>query len=172
MEARRSSVDTQDMSLQVMPTNASQTSHAAAKTVVAGYDGSPEARHALTVAADRAGPGGTVVIVHAAPPASAWLDSPFYDDAVAARLRQEQEVRDELRSMDFGDVQAEVEIVDGPAADAILREARSRDAAEIVVGSRGLGTIRALLGSVSQAVARRAGRPVVVVSPAAAATSP
>jgi nucleotide-binding universal stress UspA family protein len=172
MEAGHPRVDTEDMFVQLSRTNQSQTPRPAARTVVAGYDRSPAARHALAVAAERAGPGGTVVIVHATTPAAAWLDSPFYDDAVAASRREEREVRDELRALDLGDVRAELEIVDGAAANAILRAARSLDAAEIVVGSRGLGTIRSLLGSVSQDVARHASRPVVIVSPAAVAAAP
>jgi nucleotide-binding universal stress UspA family protein len=147
-----------------MPTNPS-------RTIVAGYDGSPEARHALTLALDRAGPEGTVVIVHAAPRASAWLDSPFYEDAVAARSRQERDILEHLGFLRLGDVRADVEMVDGPAAEAILQAARSRDAAEIVVGSRGLGPIRALLGSVSHDVVRRADCPVLVVPPDAAAAA-
>jgi nucleotide-binding universal stress UspA family protein len=172
MEAGHPRVDTEDMSVQLSHLNQSPTPRAAARTIVAGYDRSPEAHHALAVAAERAGPGGTVVIVHATTPAAAWLDSPFYDDAVAASRREEREVRDELRSLDLGDVRAELEIVDGPAANAILRAAGSVDAAEIVVGSRGLGAIRALLGSVSQDVARHANSPVVIVSPAAVAAAP
>jgi nucleotide-binding universal stress UspA family protein len=159
------------MTVQLTPTTAPATSPPAPRTIVTGYDGSAEARHALTVAADRAGPGGTVVVVHATPPASAWLDSPFYDDAVAARMRQEREIRRDLRSVDFGDVHAEIETVAGPAAAAIMQAARSRDAAEIVVGSRGLGTVRALLGSVSQDLVRRADRPVVIVPPDAASAA-
>jgi nucleotide-binding universal stress UspA family protein len=53
--------------------------------------------------------------------------------------------------------------VDG-TAHAILRVADEHDAGLIVMGSRGLGGVRALfLGSVSQAVVHRARRPVLVV---------
>jgi nucleotide-binding universal stress UspA family protein len=168
MAAGARPVDTDGMSIQLSHSTPSQ----AARTVVAGYDGSREARHALAVAAERAGPGGTVVVVHATPPTTPWLDSPFYADAVAARMRREDEILEELQDLDLGDVRAAVELVEGSAREAILRAARSRDAAEIVVGSRGRGTVRALLGSVSQDVARHARRPVVIVSPAAAAAAP
>jgi nucleotide-binding universal stress UspA family protein len=50
------------------------------------------------------------------------------------------------------------------AADAIVAVANERDAAAIVVGSRGLKGLRSkLLGSTSAALLRKAGRPVVVV---------
>jgi nucleotide-binding universal stress UspA family protein len=56
-------------------------------------------------------------------------------------------------------------------ADAILAEAESLDARAIVLGSRGLGAVKAFfLGSVSSAILHHADRPVVVVpSPEVAA---
>jgi nucleotide-binding universal stress UspA family protein len=156
------------MTVQIDPTPSAQWLESHPPTFVVGYDGSAEARRALEVAAARARPGGTVVVVHAAPSASEWLDSSFYANAVAARLRREDEILDELANVDLGDVKLEVELVDGSPAEALVRAARARDALEIVVGSRGLGAIRAALGSVSHEVLRHADRPVVVVPPAAA----
>ena len=63
-------------------------------------------------------------------------------------------------------LQAEVAVVrdQSDAADAIVAVASERDAAAIVVGSRGLKGLRSkLLGSTSAALLRKAGRPVVVV---------
>jgi nucleotide-binding universal stress UspA family protein len=52
----------------------------------------------------------------------------------------------------------------GGAAEALLGLARERDAAAIVVGSRGLGGVTsALLGSVSSKLIHDADRPIVVV---------
>ena len=155
------------MSLQIEPTPSAPWLESHPPTFVVGYDGSAEARRALQVAAGRARPGGTVVAVHATPSASEWLDSSFYDSAVTARLRREDEILGELANVNLGDVRLDVELVDGSPAEALVRSARTRDALEIVVGSRGLGAIRAALGSVSQKVLRYADRPVVVV-PAAA----
>ncbi|MGZ6670645.1 MAG: universal stress protein [Solirubrobacteraceae bacterium] len=61
----------------------------------------------------------------------------------------------------------ETELIGGSAADAITEVARARHADQIVVGARGLGRIRALLGSVSHELLHIADRPVVVI-PAAA----
>jgi nucleotide-binding universal stress UspA family protein len=59
---------------------------------------------------------------------------------------------------------AEVALVDGPPAEAILRAARRHRADAIVVGSQGLGLLgRLFLGSVSWAVVRGARCPVLVV---------
>jgi nucleotide-binding universal stress UspA family protein len=140
------------------------------RVVVVGYDSSAEARRAVEVAAAHAGPDGTVVAVHVAAPTSAWLDSPFYTDAVLARGRREREIRDELSLIDAGTATLESALVEGDPAEALVQEARARDADEIVVGARDLGHIRAALGSVSRSVLRTADRPVLVVPAAAAAT--
>jgi nucleotide-binding universal stress UspA family protein len=56
----------------------------------------------------------------------------------------------------------------GPVWQAIVDVADEHDAALIVIGARGLGGVqRALLGSVSEKVARHADRPVLVVHPRA-----
>ena len=65
------------------------------------------------------------------------------------------------------DTEYETELIGGPPAQAIADVARVRDADEIIVGARGLGRVRALLGSVSHELLHIADRPVVVI-PAAA----
>ena len=62
----------------------------------------------------------------------------------------------------------ETELIGGPPAEALAKVAQVRDAEEIVVGARGLGRVRALLGSVSHELLHIADRPVLVI-PAAAA---
>jgi len=63
---------------------------------------------------------------------------------------------------------AEVELVRdicvGPAAAAIIRAADVYEADEIVIGSRGVGRVRAMLGSVAHDVLHRASCPVIVIS--------
>jgi nucleotide-binding universal stress UspA family protein len=60
-------------------------------------------------------------------------------------------------------VDAEIEVVEGPAADGIVRVARDRGVELVVVGSSGRsGLDRLLLGSVAAAVVRDASSPVLV----------
>jgi len=134
-------------------------------TIVVGYDGSDESRAALTLAAARAGEGGTVVAVFAAQPASDWLDTAYYDSAVKSRQERTELIFDGLSSIELDNVTIEAELADGPAARALTEVARLRDAREIVVGSRGLRGIRAALGSVSRRLLQMTDRPVVVVPP-------
>jgi nucleotide-binding universal stress UspA family protein len=132
-------------------------------TVVVGYDGSPPARAALAYAARRAGNGGRVVAVHAFHPAPDWLGSPYYERALAA---YQDEGRELLRSLEEeGDLAVELttSLLEGPSARAIVAAADARDADEIVIGSRGFGRLRGVLGSVSHAVLHEANRPVVVI---------
>jgi nucleotide-binding universal stress UspA family protein len=62
----------------------------------------------------------------------------------------------------------------GPAASSILSEAATPPPSDlIVVGARGLGTVkRLLLGSVSESVLRQAPCPVLIVRPAGGSNSP
>ena len=76
-----------------------------------------------------------------------------------------EKVREGIGSVldDLGD-RAAIEVIPGyaPAAD-ILSYAEKVDADLIVMGSRGLGAIRGVLGSVSYAVLREAPMPVLVI---------
>ena len=139
-------------------------------TIVVGYDGSPASRAAVGVAARRAGPGGRVIVVHAYDLPPDFLGSPDYGGILAGRQAHGRallealplEGNDELLDTDY-----ETELIGGPAAEAIAGVAQVRNADEIVIGARGHGRVRALLGSVSLEVLHRADRPVTVI-PAAA----
>jgi nucleotide-binding universal stress UspA family protein len=148
-----------------MPISAQNT-----RTTVVGYDGSEEARAAVAVAIDRSGSGDSIVIVHATPAASSWLGTPDYGRVVVAIQRAGQQVLDEMRPIaEQVDRELEFEMFEGSPAEVIIRVASVREADEIVVGSRGLGRLRAALGSVSQQLLRDADRPVLVVGPDATA---
>jgi nucleotide-binding universal stress UspA family protein len=139
-------------------------------TIVVGYDGSEASRAAVTFAARRAGRRGRVFVVHAFDLPPDFLGSPNYDSLLGARQDHGRALldalplvgNDELLSVDY-----ETELIGGPPAEAIADVARVREADEIVVGARGLGRVRALLGSVSHELLHIADRPVVVI-PAAA----
>ena len=140
------------------------------RTIVVGYDGSEEARAAFAVAIDRSQTADEIVVVHATTPASNWLGSPYYERAVAQTHEAAERVLDELRPIaEQIETPIEFELLEGPPAQVLTRVATVRDADEIVVGSRGLGRIRAALGSVSQELLREATRPVLVVNRDAAA---
>jgi nucleotide-binding universal stress UspA family protein len=136
-------------------------------TIVVATDGSPPARAALAVAV--AGPwprGSRAVGVVArqgftAPAMAAEWPAPVWDSLERALEQIRRDAQAQLARRWPG---AEVTIVDGPPADAILRTARRLSASVIVVGSRGHGLLgRLFLGSVSRAVVRGAHCPVLVV---------
>jgi nucleotide-binding universal stress UspA family protein len=153
------------MSIQVDSRTTSQQGRATGPVIVAGFDGSPESRAAVANAEQRAGPLGTVVVVHVADSLPDWLGTPYYDRAVEEEHLAARDLLDEIQESAHGEPAIEHAIVQGDAAEALIRVARTRDAREIVVGSRGLGRLRAIVGSVSHRLLKRSDRPVVVVPP-------
>ena len=134
------------------------------RTVVVGYDGSQPARAALEYAARRAGSDGEVVAVYAYRPTPDWLGAPQYQRALDASQTSGREVLASLEDeQPESGVRLTTSLLEGPPARAIVAAADARDADEIVVGSRGFGRLRGVLGSVSHAVLHEADRPVVVI---------
>lgn len=110
--------------------------------------------------------GAKVTVLHAYTPVPGYLGEPNYSRAFYKTLEEaEALVADVARRLrELGVAEVETEVVEGPAADAILNVAEVRKPDLIVVGARGLGTWRGLiLGSVSMAVTQRAECPVLVV---------
>ena len=134
--------------------------------LVVGYDGSPPARAAVEYAAERAGRGGRIRIVHAVGPMANWEGVASAIPATAGSESHGRAVLDALL-MEAGeallDSDFELELVTGSAAEALTRVAEREAADEIVLGSRGQGRIGSALGSVSHEVLRLADRPVVVI---------
>ena len=138
--------------------------------IVVGYDGSAASRAAVTLAARRAGRKGLVFIVHAYELPPDFLGSPNFDRLLTERRDHGRALLDALPltgNDELLDGNYETELIGGPPAEAIANVARARDADEIVVGARGLGRVRALVGSVSHELLQIADRPVLVVPPAA-----
>ena len=133
------------------------------QTVVVGYDGSPEARAALAHAAMQVDGNGKLYVVCAVAPAPDLLGTPHYQRFIDAAHERGRELLDEAVAQMPAGVDFETELVEGQAADAIVRVADVREADEIVVGSRGLSRTRAVLGSVSHDVIHLADRPVLVI---------
>jgi nucleotide-binding universal stress UspA family protein len=139
-------------------------------TIVVGYDGSEPSRFALGVAARRAGRRGRVFVVHAYDLAPELAALPNSDRWLAERQAHGRSILDAILLVgndELLDTEYETELIHGPAAQAIADVAQARDADEIIVGARGLGRVRSLLGSVSHELLHVADRPVLVI-PAAA----
>jgi len=135
-------------------------------TIVYATDGSTHARKALEWAVEMArGRQARVIVVTAYEPIPRDLGSPYLEELMARRPAEGQAVvREATAILEREGVPFEEEVLEGPAADAILRVARTRNCDLIVMGSRGLGRLEvALLGSVSQRVVQEAPCPVLIV---------
>lgn len=134
-----------------------------ARTLVVGYDGSPTARAALDWAAERAGEGGTIYVVHAFDLPPDMLGGSTYMHAAAEHKEHGRNVLAALPELPG--ITLERELIGGHAGEAIARIAETRGADEIVVGSRGFSPLRGALGSTSHELLSRAPCPVVVIPP-------
>lgn len=134
--------------------------------IVVGVDGSPSSRIALRWAVEEAKLRGAVVEAVLAWNVDYSVVIGAMSAAVAAGM-DPQRLRDDNKALldgilgeAGGDVRAL--LTEGDARDVLVRA--SRDAALLVVGSRGAGPIReVLLGSVSSYCVQHASCPVVVV---------
>jgi nucleotide-binding universal stress UspA family protein len=132
------------------------------RTIVIGYDGSDASRKALDYAASSVN-GGKLFVVTAVVPPPEWMGSPGWQESVDAEHKRGGELLEEAVKRLPSTVDYSTELLEGPAADAIVGVAEAREADTIIIGSRGLGRVRALLGSVSHDVLQKADRPVVVM---------
>jgi nucleotide-binding universal stress UspA family protein len=154
-------------------------------TAVIAFDGSPAAKNAIVAAAKILGRCDVLVVtvweeglayatsgIAMAPTGDAML-SPPVDPAVADEVDRDLHEHAErvagegaalAVSLGLGARALPLADDEESVARTILKAADDHDAAVIVVGSRGLGGIRARLeGSTSRAVLRHASRPVLVV---------
>jgi nucleotide-binding universal stress UspA family protein len=108
---------------------------------------------------------GTVAIVHAAQPRVSSFDGVNrMKRAVEIAHKEAQDVVALARQALDSDVPSTSEVLSGDPADAIVRRAVELDADLLVVGSQQRGPLgRLLVGSVSDAIVRRATSPVLVV---------
>ena len=147
------------------------------KTIVAGYDGTRAAEHALTRAADlaRAFEAKVIVVSVVTPQPVATPGAfglvPYYYPATEAHRRIDeallQQHREHVQAFFAGlDVPVEFAGVTGEPVDEIVEAADAHDADLIVVGTREPGFLERLLGgSVSGGVARHAHCDVLIVHP-------
>jgi nucleotide-binding universal stress UspA family protein len=131
------------------------------KTIVLGYDGSEGADKAVELASTLARQNGARILV-----VNAYkVEIPDTDGYRWGESKDEARdlAQEAVGRLQAAGVEAEPEVLDGPAEDALLQAAESHDADLIVVGRRGHGLIAGLLlGSTSEYVVRRAKVPVLV----------
>lgn len=147
------------------------TTSTPAGTIVVGVDGSPSAKRALRWAVDQArAQNRDLTLLHAySVTDSLWLSQARIDYAeVGAAMRDDARTVLKLAREDVAQwapaVTVHEQLVAGDPRETLV--ALSRDAAMVVVGSRGRGPVRSLLlGSVGVALTRRAHCPVVVHRP-------
>ena len=139
---------------------------AKSRTTLVAYDGSATAKAAVAYAARRHEPDGRLVVAHVVAPPAEYLDELYDEWHHRPREQGEALLRDVKDTL--GGVSAELRVAEGPAAHTLVELAREVGADEIVVGSRGLGRTRAVLGSVSHALLHETDRPVIVLTQKAA----
>ena len=136
------------------------------ESIIVALDGSEQSMLALKKAGALADCfGSKLILVHAFPHTSDLRDALQYDKLVAMRTLEGQSFIATAREQ-LGQTSLEIdeELLEGPAADAILSAASTHDPDLIVMGTRGRGSLKGLVfGSVSTKVSHYAPCPVMVV---------
>lgn len=136
------------------------------KTIIIGLDGSERSLKALLYAQSLAKTyAASLVMVHAYPHTSDLHDCDGYDSLLAERKGKGERVLDTGAKLitDAG-FSVERDLLEGPAADALISAARIRKADLIIMGTRGMGAVKGLIfGSVATKVSHHAPCPVLVV---------
>jgi nucleotide-binding universal stress UspA family protein len=140
-------------------------SHDPHPCVVVGFDGSAASHVALSCAIERVGPYGKLYLVHAWEVPEAWRGRGTYQPYVDRALTEAEAVMEAAVEAHPGlkGVAWERELIGGPPARAIADVADVRHADEIILGTRGFGRVRALLGSVAHELIHLAPCPVTVI---------
>jgi nucleotide-binding universal stress UspA family protein len=133
--------------------------------VVVGFDGSPASHVAMSRAIQRVGPNGKLYLVHAWHVPEAWRGRGTFQPYVDRALEDADAVLESAQAAHPGLAQIswESELIGAPPAKAIADVANVRNADEIIIGTRGFGRVRALLGSVAHELIHLAGCPVTVI---------
>ena len=133
--------------------------------IVIATDGSEGAERAVAAGGKLARRLGARAVLVYVRPSLGPLGEPYYQEKLSEQMAYAREALDRAHALlSEQAVEAEEEILEGNPPDGVVDLARARDAALIVVGSRGLGAVTgALLGSVSSAILHRADRPVLVI---------
>ena len=125
------------------------------KSILIATDGSPGARAAVEEGLDLAEDTRAEVVFLAVrrPPVPVFGD-PYWQQSITNELaRLQPALNAATAEAEARGIDADYDLLEGDAAEEILRLAHARDVDLIVLGSRGLGTVRsAILGSVSKRV--------------------
>ena len=136
------------------------------QSIVFATDGSEYSRKAQRYACELARQyGATLYVVNVYPNTSELLGYKEYDLLASRRISLSQELLDKvIQELSQEGVKTEREVLEGPTTEAILRVAEVRKAELIILGARGLGSLKGLLlGSVTHKVIQHARCPVLVV---------
>jgi nucleotide-binding universal stress UspA family protein len=133
--------------------------------VVVGYDGSPASHVALARAIERVGPHGKLYLVHAWEVPETRRGRGNHEPYVNRAITAADAVMDGAVAAHPGldGIEWERELIRGGAARAIADVAEVRGADEVILGTRGFGRMRALLGSVAHELIHLAPCAVTVI---------
>ncbi len=134
------------------------------KNILLAFDGSTHAQKAARLAADLARQyQAALCVVHTYDPVPDYLGEPYLQEVISRRTEAADRVMEQVQAL-LGELpKVETEVLEGPAAEAILRVAQVRQVDLIVMGTRGLGQLSGLLlGSQSQKVVTHAQCPVLL----------
>jgi nucleotide-binding universal stress UspA family protein len=136
------------------------------RSVLVAVDGSPASTQALAEAIDLARGGGVrLTLISVAAPARFLLAGPYVAPIATDEeaLRYAHKVLARAEALVPDDVPVSTVVRRGPVAKAILDRVEAGGHDLVVMGSRGLGRLRALfVGSVSRAVVARSPVPVLI----------
>ena len=134
--------------------------------ILVAVDGSPHSKKALEYARHLAEcHDSNLFLVHAFPHTGDLRGYPDYTRLIARRVKDGQAILDKARKI-LGHTRFNIreELLEGPAADAVISVAQARRADLIVMGTRGHGALKGVLfGSVSNKVSHYAPCTVMVV---------
>ncbi|WP_017812181.1 universal stress protein [Paenibacillus shenyangensis] len=136
--------------------------------ILVPYDGSMHAQRALEHAtAFAAAQESHIEIIYVDPTASELLEQPLMiptHELEAYFEEEEEQVRQQLRTLTASMPDASIQILQGHAGQEIVKYAAAHQVELIIIGHRGLGTFSELmLGSVSHYVSQHAQCPVLIV---------
>ncbi len=135
-------------------------------SILVALDGSDQSMFALNHARAIAQCfGSKLILVHAFPHTSDLRDSIEYNNLVALRIKRGEEIIETARKqLGRTSIKVDEDLLEGPASEAILSVAATRKCDLIVMGSRGMGSVKGMVfGSVSTKVSHYAACPVMVV---------